>query len=702
MGAEANGSCGVHAVRREDKKTGDLPCLPLDDAKARQPSEGRRPARIQIANRRKKFFPRKASQSNTWQRHQKLRDALEAIPAPESVNAESLRQRVTPSQHATCLPVLIARQSSSNTTEERYPSGSSSSSSSNRVRPMTYHVLPPSNTPSPGEAGSQPFPVSAPELSRGGGDATLRRVSSEQSGYKESIFYFDGPASGARTNIPTNTIDGGATRRRHQQRREEQEVMPPRGVDGLLARPSPSLDDMLSPSKTSAVLESGIGRHRAYLHHRHNEEGLLFHAATSKSLPDLSRCRKGGGGSNGSSSTTSISSTWSSREEGQKVAEKEMVSGGAHREGHSHQGTSNNQGCNKYCTKDSVSCSSGVRVSAAKKDANKSHSCSYHNNNNNIWDVIKRKLAARSPSGGVPQPFPIQYSNWSLKGRSGHRAAAAVHSRTLVSSPSLPRTSIKLDGLDTTLLREAFAFAEMVAREEREELGDERCRRSSRGLTGRSSGAGSSLLSPVEHGEAGSVGRWRTKSACSSAVVSESEDWVRGLPVSFERGSTLPSRQTIRRQEHQQRWRENERHRERFRAAAVATSTKKRRVRRTPPHQTTQSSSSQSGSNGNGPPTNGNASDQGGRKEQGGARARQEKPLRVKRAHDLRPSGLDQAGGEGGADGNRIELTTAEMVDRFESGTGVAELRAELAASQASMSRSAHVIRQAAARWRGR
>lgn len=58
-------------------------------------------------------------------------------------------------------------------------------------------------------------------------------------------------------------------------------------------------------------------------------------------------------------------------------------------------------------------------------------------------------------------------------------------------------------------------------------------------------------------------------------------------------------------------------------------------------------------------------------------------------------------GKNSGRDANRetSTKTTAQLVERFQTGAGIAELRAELENSQASMRRSAEAIKQAASRW---
>lgn len=66
---------------------------------------------------------------------------------------------------------------------------------------------------------------------------------------------------------------------------------------------------------------------------------------------------------------------------------------------------------------------------------------------------------------------------------------------------------------------------------------------------------------------------------------------------------------------------------------------------------------------------------------------------------NMNRSNGESSGREGEKEAN--VTTTAQLVEHFQRGAGIAELRAELENSQASMRRSAEAIKQAASRWHG-
>lgn len=276
-------------------------------------------------------------------------------------------------------------------------------------------------------------------------------------------------------------------------------------------------------------------------------------------------------------------------------------------------------------------------------------------------DKRRAKKPTRSQSGGLLRPAPSLAVGSTAA--FGHRdsAASAGAGRT----QGTTTIAASFTGKDAVLLEQAFAFAERVATEEEGEeetmgrqapLGSEGRRRPGRDRRGPA--AGLPLREDRHHRErftrssgasvmSGGSGGNTSRGSISGAGRIEVEDWVRGLqgPSSQKRQPTS--------------------------------------------HQQSQRSINQAPSDGSGLASRGREGKIGGRRgiTVTGSRKQQDAEpgaLRFDRRRETRET--------------KKMMATAELVERFAAGTGVAELRAELEASQASMKRSAEAIEQVASR----
>lgn len=269
----------------------------------------------------------------------------------------------------------------------------------------------------------------------------------------------------------------------------------------------------------------------------------------------------------------------------------------------------------------------------------------------------RRTKPTRSQSGGH------------LRSSNNRNGAAAVSGREKASSAGAGPTkhttaaSMCFGGVDAALLEEAFAFAERSAREEEEAERQEslapregrKPRRDGRGLGG--------VGSQLHRGEKG--GRLRRTSSSGGEVVAggvgaggriEVEDWVRGLPGS----SPQLSQRQLKHQQSASSINQAPHHSSSDRPGGGAEREQQARARR-----------------------RGNKLKVGLRKIKG---AREEAgTLRFDRRRE--------------AEGEKRATATVELVERFEKGTGVSALRAELEESQAAMRRSAEAFQQVASQW---
>lgn len=284
----------------------------------------------------------------------------------------------------------------------------------------------------------------------------------------------------------------------------------------------------------------------------------------------------------------------------------------------------------------------------------------------NITASARRRAnkPTRSQSGGLFRRAPCSSVGGASRGVAttfGRQDSNVSAAGTSVSRNAKVAASFK--GEDAALLDQAFAFAETVAREEEAEI-EVRLGRGGRRL-GRGAG-GSAARLPLHRG--GDGGRLRRTRSSGSSVVLRSggaiegsrleggrvdvEDWVRGLSQS----SPVPSEQLK-------------------------------------PHQSANSSINQASTKtrdkGEGGLEMGHRETAGRRRKLVvGSRTRQEAEsgaLRFDRRREKEES--------------KKAEETAELVKRFEEGTTVAALRAELEASRASTRRSAEAIEQVASRW---
>lgn len=286
----------------------------------------------------------------------------------------------------------------------------------------------------------------------------------------------------------------------------------------------------------------------------------------------------------------------------------------------------------------------------------------------------RTKKPTRSQSGGHLRPAPC-----STVANTGRGAASSGAGPTR--GPT--KVAASFEGSDAVLLEQAFAFAERVAREE-ETVVQDSCNsgtREGRRLRRDRGGESGADLKQQLHGGDRKGGRLRRTRSSGSSIALETgggqnggsssgagggsrievEDWVRGLPEPSLHAS-LYQRQL----NHQQ---------------------SSRSINQAP---STSNNTISGGEAGGGHHARG-VSNRRGNKVTVGFRKKQ--------------NATDETGGEWRFDrrrekeGNKRATTTVELVQQFETGAGVAALRAELEASQASMRRSTEAIEQVASQW---
>ena len=262
--------------------------------------------------------------------------------------------------------------------------------------------------------------------------------------------------------------------------------------------------------------------------------------------------------------------------------------------------------------------------------------------------VSRRTKPTRSQSGGHL--------------RSGNSSGAAADpGREKASSAGAGPTRHKttaakcFEGVDAALLEEAFAFAERSAKEE-EEAERQESLAPREGRKPRRDGRGLGVGSQLHRGEKG--GRLRRTSSSGGEVAGlgaggrvEVEDWVRGLPGS---SSQLSQRQLK--------------------------------------HQQSASSINQA-------PHHSDRPGGAGIEQQARARRRGKLTIGLRKKEATEEAGTLRFDRRREAEGKKRATATVELVERFEKGTGVSALRAELEQSQAAMRRSAEAFQQVASQW---
>lgn len=271
----------------------------------------------------------------------------------------------------------------------------------------------------------------------------------------------------------------------------------------------------------------------------------------------------------------------------------------------------------------------------------------------------------RSQSGGLFRPAPCS-SVGSARGGIAPaffgRQCSIASARTCSASKNAT-VAASFKGKDAVLLDQAFAFAEAVAREEETEM-EGKSARGGRKL-GRGGGGSAARLPPHRGGDGGRLRR--TRSSGSSVMFSSGGD-IGGSRV--EDGRRIEVEDWVRGLTHQSTPVQSEQHKHRQSAISINQASTK-------------------------------SFDRAGGLEKG---------LRetANRRRKLVVSNRRKQEAEAGAlrfdrrrekEESKKAAETAELVKRFEEGTGVAALRAELEASRASMRRSAEAIEQVASRW---
>lgn len=619
MGARSKGSCGILAGRNVIKV--DSFCC----GGVERPQKNGEPAAKSITVRRK--IPRKA------------RSISQQFCGESAAGFRKRSQPLLNQLANSILPVLVPP-----------PKGGVSRASAVLLMP---HQGLPRNEPGLSPEGE------APEL-RYEDRTALSALSSGLVGFQE------GAGSSYYSNRQNAVKCDSAEAYEGQQQQQSRVIH--QSVDHFLAQPGLSLDDMIPPPPAGAashsVARSGIdNRFSLYPH-----QGKYSTTASSNNLPDVIRSR-GSSHSHSSSSSSGINGGSGAR----KVAKAKTTARASHWKGnrpdkdHSHRAESPSPTSPHI----SATKNSNVRKQRSNNSGSRSNSsCSRSSNTIESTPMITR----RSQSGGVPQPPPTSLVSSSARATRSDPGTVAMLSRADNSN-----NISKVGGIDTTLVKEAFAFAERMAKEETDEK--ERYIAPRRSLINRERPP--RWLLPG--GRNGGTVR-PTKSRVSPAIAKGNkienveEDWVRGLPISFPPGASSLSSNKPRQQHHRRRLQ---------RAAANCGA-----------NSTNQTSSSPSlGSSTNPRPSNRNAS--------GEKHSRMDNDIEPGKPKwetwtdvDSLQRLVDGRHGEGDGGGEKKTLTTAEMVKRFETGAGVEELRVELEASQASMRRSRHAIEEATDQWR--
>lgn len=261
----------------------------------------------------------------------------------------------------------------------------------------------------------------------------------------------------------------------------------------------------------------------------------------------------------------------------------------------------------------------------------------------------RRTKPTRSQSGGHLRP---SNSSGAASFRGRESASSAGGGPTKHTAAAKP-----FQGADAALLEEAFAFAERSAMEEedaarQENLAPREGRKSRR--DGRGLGVG---LQP-HRGDRG--GRLRRTSSSGGEVAGvgaggriEVEDWVRGLP-----GSS-PQALSQRQLKHQQ----------------SASS-----INQASYHQ-------------------GDRPGEAGGGQQARVRRRGKLTVSVRKKESREEEGTLRFDRRREKEGMKRATATLELVERFENGTGVSALRAELEESQAAMRKSTEAFQQVASQW---
>eukprot|EP00903_Cladosiphon_okamuranus_P006416 g6280.t1 len=262
----------------------------------------------------------------------------------------------------------------------------------------------------------------------------------------------------------------------------------------------------------------------------------------------------------------------------------------------------------------------------------------------------RRMKPTRSQSGGHLRPGESTGGATAVRCRESASSAGA--------GPSKHTTAVKaFEGADAVLLEEAFAFAERSAKEE-EEAERQESLAPREGRKPRRGGRGLDLVVQPHRGEKGGPIRRTSGNGGQVAGVGaggriEVEDWVRGLP-----GSS-PQALSQRQLKHQQ-----------------------------------------SASSINQAPHHGDRPGAAGREQQARGRRRGKLTVGIGKKEAREEAGTLRFDRRRETEEKKRATATVELVERFENGTGVSELRAELEESQAAMRRSAEAFQQVASQWR--
>lgn len=261
----------------------------------------------------------------------------------------------------------------------------------------------------------------------------------------------------------------------------------------------------------------------------------------------------------------------------------------------------------------------------------------------------RTKKPTRSQSGGLPRPAN---SGGGATGALSRRRGSAFSAGAGPAKTATAAAS-SFTGEDAALLEQAFAFAERSAREE--EALKKECQ------TQRRQGTGSDAGVDLQLHPAGKGGRLRRAKSGGGDVAGvgaggkiEAEDWVRGLTRSSPR--TLSQRRHL-----------IDQHSASINQAPAGVEP------------------SEAGGMG------------AGHQARVGRRGKLAVGLRKKR--EAEEAGALKFDRRREKEGKARAAATAELVERFESGSGVAALKAELEKSQAAMRRSAEAFEQVASRW---
>ena len=258
----------------------------------------------------------------------------------------------------------------------------------------------------------------------------------------------------------------------------------------------------------------------------------------------------------------------------------------------------------------------------------------------------RTKKPTRSQSGGLPRPANSTAAALSRRRGSAFSAGAGPAKTTTAAAC--------FTGEDAALLEQAFAFAETVAREEEALKKETQTQRRQQG--------GGSDVTGLQLNPGGKGGRLRRTKSGGGDVAGvgagekiETEDWVRGLTRSSPRALSR-RRQLIDQQ-----------------SASI--------------NQASSVELSEAG-----------LLADAGRRQANVAR-RGKLAVGHRKMKEVEEAGALRFDRRREKEGKARAAATVELVERFESGSGVAALRAELKKSQAAMRRSAEAFEQVASRW---